>query len=221
MLEKNMEQQCKLNNLVIADHPLIQHKLAKIRNKNTTSSQFRQLLREISILMGCELTHNFPTEEITVDTPLEKTGAKILKADGIVVVPILRAGLGMLDGLLELMPDAKIGHIGLYRDKETKRPVEYLVKLPPTHNKECLLADPMLATGYSAAHAVDVLKKAGVPEQKIHLMTLVSAPEGVTLMQELHPGVTVYTASLDRELDENSYILPGLGDAGDRLYGTK
>ena len=206
--------------LHIVDHPLVQHKLTIMRQKETSTNVFRQLLHEITVLMGYELTRDLPLTERRIETPISPMRAPTLAGKKQVIVPVLRAGLGMSDGLLELMPSARVGHIGMYRD-ENKRPVEYLVRLPNVTDRLFIICDPMLATGYSAAHAVDVLKKRGVPGTSIRFLALVSAPEGVAVMQKLHPDVEIYVASLDEKLDENAYIVPGLGDAGDRLFGTK
>ncbi|MCI5897264.1 MAG: uracil phosphoribosyltransferase [Sutterella sp.] len=205
--------------LNIVDHPLIQHKLSIMRDKNTPTKDFRALLREIAMLMGYELTRNLPITTHEIETPLCRYDAPFLADKKPVIVPILRAGLGMADGMLDLMPSARVGHIGMYRD-ENKRPVEYLVKLPDVKGRTFFVVDPMLATGYSAAHAVDVLKKRGVPADHIIFMSLLCAPEGVETFQALHPDIELYTASLDDHLNEKAYIVPGLGDAGDRLYGT-
>lgn len=208
-------------NLSILTHPLIQHKLTHMRRTETSSPQFRQLMGEIALLMGYEVTRALPTTIVPIQTPEGATQGVHVAEDQVVVVPILRAGLVMADGLLELMPTAKVGHIGLYRDHETKRPIEYLVKLPAAENRIFILVDPMLATGYSAAHAIDVLLRHGVPAQRILFLTLVSAPEGMAVFNEKYSHIRVYTASLDAHLNEKSYIMPGLGDAGDRLFGTE
>ncbi len=191
-----------------------------MRQKETSTNVFRQLLHEITVLMGYELTRDLPLTERRIETPISSMLAPTLAGKKQVIVPVLRAGLGMCDGLLELMPSARVGHIGMYRDSN-KRPVEYLVRLPNVTDRLFIICDPMLATGYSAAHAVDVLKKRGVSGESIRFLALVSAPEGIAVMQQLHPDVDIYVASLDEKLDENAYIVPGLGDAGDRLFGTK
>lgn len=214
-----MYQDPRFPRLHIVDHPLVQHKLSFMRDKNTTTRDFRALLREIALLMGYEVTRNLELTTREIETPLCKFNAPFLANKKPVIVPVLRAGLGMADGLLDLMPSARVGHIGMYRD-ENKRPVEYLVKLPNLKDRTFFVVDPMLATGYSAAHAVDVLKKRGVDAKHIIFMALVCAPEGVSTFQLLHPDIEVYTASLDDHLNENAYIVPGLGDAGDRLFGT-
>lgn len=206
--------------LHIVDHPLVQHKLSIMRQKETSTNVFRQLLHEITVLMGYELTRDLPMTHRKIETPLSTMQAPTLSGKKQVIVPVLRAGLGMCDGLLELMPSARVGHIGMYRD-ENKQPVEYLVRLPDLTDRIFIVCDPMLATGNSAAHAVDVLKKRGVPSDSIRFLALVAAPEGVAVFQKANPDVDVYVASLDERLDENAYIVPGLGDAGDRLFGTK
>jgi len=207
--------------LHIIDHPLVQHKLTWMRRTDTPTAMFRNLLREIALLMGYEITRHIPMTRQMIDTPLTAMEAPVLAGRKPAIVPILRAGSGMADGLVELMPNARVGHIGLYRDPITKRPKEYYVKLPTPGGRLFILCDPMLATGYSAAHAVDVLVREGVEEQNIRFLALVSAPEGVKVLSDAHPNVAIYTAALDDRLDENSYIVPGLGDAGDRLFGTK
>ncbi len=208
-------------NLFVMDHPLIQHKLSMMRDKNTPTILFRQLLKEIALLMGYEITRNLPMTTTPIETPLTRFDAPILLGKKVAVVPILRAGLGMADGLMELIPTARVGHIGLYRDHVTKQPVEYFVKLPDPEGRLFILVDPMLATGHSAAAAADTLNKRGVKDENIRMMVLVSAPEGVRVFQQAHPKIPVYAASLDSHLNENAYIVPGLGDAGDRLFGTK
>ncbi len=206
--------------LHIVDHPLVQHKLSIMRQKETSTNVFRQLLREITVLMGYELTRDLPLSHRHIETPICSMNAPTLAGKKQVIVPVLRAGLGMSDGLLELMPSARVGHIGMYRG-EDKRPVEYLVRLPNVTDRLFIICDPMLATGYSAVHAIDVLKKRGVPGEAIKFLALVSAPEGVAVVQEHHPEVEIFVASLDEKLNESAYIVPGLGDAGDRLFGTK
>lgn len=207
--------------LHIVDHPLIQHKLSLMRDKRTSTRDFRELLSELALLMGYELTRDFPVALEEVETPVAHCWTPMLTGKKCVIVPVLRAGLGMSDALLTLMPSARVGHIGLYRD-ENHRPVEYLVKLPAQlESRTFIVVDPMVATGYSAAHAVDVLKKRGVPGESIRFMALVAAPEGVEVFSKLHPDVDLYVAALDERLNENAYIVPGLGDAGDRIFGTK
>ncbi len=210
----------RFSNLHILDHPLIVHKLSHMRNKKTSTKTFRQLLKEIALLMGYEITRQLPTKSEEIETPICPMSATVLAGKKSAIVPILRAGLGMADGLLELMPSARVGHIGMYRDPETKRPVEYLRKLPTAEDRLYILVDPILATGYSAAAGVEVLLDHGVEEKNIRFMALVAAPEGVQVMLDKHPEVTVYVAGLDEKLNDHAYIVPGLGDAGDRLYGT-
>lgn len=208
-------------NLHILNHPMIAHKLSIMRNRDTSTIKFRSLLKEIALLMGYEITRDLPIETKRIETPLTEMDAPVIAGKKLAVVPILRAGLGMAEGLLELVPTARVGHIGLYRDPETKRPVEYLVKLPEAGGRTFILVDPMLATGYSAAYAIDVLNRHGVVDQDIRFLALVSAPEGVKVMADSHPDVPIYTAALDDHLNEKAYIVPGLGDAGDRLFGTR
>ncbi len=206
-------------NINVMTHPLIQHKVARIRSKHTGSKEFRELLEEITMLMGYEITRDLPLEEIEVETPLMKTKGFQIAGKKIGVVPVLRAGLGMVQGLLNLMPMAKVGHIGLYRDPQTLQPVEYYCKLPDVEGREFIVTDPMLATGGSAAAAISMLKEKGI--KQIRLMCLVAAPEGVKVVNDAHPDVPIYVAALDDKLDDHGYILPGLGDAGDRIFGTK
>ena len=204
----------------LVDHPLIQHKLTIMRNKKTPSKDFRVLLDEISMLMGYEITRNLPLEDIEIETPIERATFKRIAGKKLAIVPILRAGLGMVDGLLRLIPVARVGHIGLYRDPETHLPVEYYCKMPPDIDKRLVIVvDPMLATGGSAADAVSMVKARGA--QNVLLMCLVAAPEGVKKFQEAHPDVDIYCAALDEKLNDHAYIVPGLGDAGDRIFGTK
>lgn len=208
-----------MSELHILDHPLITHKLSIMRNKKTGSKDFRELLDEIAMLMGYELTRELPLEEVTIETPLTKMKAKMITGKKLAIVPILRAGLGMVDGLQRLIPVAKVGHIGLYRDEVTHKPVEYYCKLPPDiQDRFVIVVDPMLATGGSAADAITILKKRGC--KQIRFMCLVASPEGVKCLQDKHPDVDVYMAALDEGLNEHAYILPGLGDAGDRIFGT-
>ena len=208
-----------MSELHVIDHPLIQHKLSIMRNKKTGSKDFRELLEEIAMLMGYELTRDLPLEDISIETPICKTTAKMISGKKLAIVPILRAGLGMVDGLLSLIPVAKVGHIGLYRDPKTHLPVEYYCKLPPDISERIvILVDPMLATGGSAVDALHMLKQHGC--KHIRFMCLVAAPEGVAKVQEAHPDVDIYAAALDDHLNENAYIVPGLGDAGDRIFGT-
>lgn len=208
-------------NLAVLDHPLIQHKLTHMRDVSTSTRTFRLLLKEIALLMGYEVTRDLPLASERIRTPLCPMDAPVIAGKKLAVVPILRAGQGMADGLLELIPGARVGHVGLYRDPVTKQPHEYLVKLPDPEGRIFILVDPMLATGNSAAHAVDVLIRNGVPQENILFLALVAAPEGMRTFNATHPDVKVYVASLDDHLDDNAYIIPGLGDAGDRLFGTK
>lgn len=208
-----------MSTLHIIDHPLIAHKLSIMRNKKTGSKDFRELLDEIAMLMGYELTRDLPLEDIEIETPLTKMTAKTVSGKKLAIVPILRAGLGMVEGLQRLVPVAKVGHIGLYRDPETHKPVEYYCKLPQDiQHRIVILVDPMLATGGSAVDALTMLKERGC--ENIRFMCLVAAPEGVKAVQEAHPDIDIYTASLDECLNEHAYIVPGLGDAGDRIFGT-
>lgn len=204
----------------VINHPLVQHKLSIMRDKNTGSKDFRALLKEISLLMGYEVTRDMPLEDIEIETPICRTTAKKISGRKLAIVPILRAGLGMVEGLLELVPVAKVGHIGLYRDENTHLPVEYYCKLPDDiENRFVLVTDPMLATGYSASCAISMLKRRGC--KKIRLMCLVGVPDGIETVQRDHPDVDIYIAAIDDHLNENAYIVPGLGDAGDRIFGTK
>jgi uracil phosphoribosyltransferase len=211
----------RFENLHILNHPLIQHKLSYMRMKETSTRTFRHLLKEVALLMGYEITRNLPVTYQDIETPLAGMSAPVIMGKKVAIVPILRAGLGMADGLLELMPSARVGHVGLYRDHETKRPVQYLCKLPEIEGRLFIVVDPMLATGYSAVAAVDLLNQHGVQDDQIRFMALVAAPEGMAVFSERHPAVPVFVASLDECLDERAYILPGLGDAGDRLFGTR
>ncbi|MGX6979580.1 uracil phosphoribosyltransferase [Vagococcus elongatus] len=204
----------------VMDHPLIQHKLTIIRDKNCGTKVFREVVNEIAMLMAYEVSRDMPLEEVEVETPMGKTTQRTLSGKKVAIIPILRAGIGMVDGMLELIPAAKVGHIGMYRDHETLEPVEYFVKLPSDiETRQLFVVDPMLATGGSAILAVDALKKRG--GTNIKFVCLVAAPEGVKALQEAHPDVDIITAGLDEALDEHGYIVPGLGDAGDRLFGTK
>ncbi len=204
----------------VVDHPLIKHKLSIMRDKNTGSKDFRQLLEEIAMLMCYELTRDLPIENIEIETPVAKMNAHQIGGKKLAVIPILRAGLGMVDGILSLVPVAKVGHIGLYRDPDSLEPVEYYCKLPfDIEERYIILCDPMLATGGSASDAISMLKKRGCTQ--IKLLCLVAAPEGVEKVQADHPDVEIYSAALDECLDDHKYIIPGLGDAGDRLFGTK
>ena len=204
----------------VVDHPLIQHKLTLMRQKNCGTKDFRQLLEEISMLMGYEVTRELPLKEIEIETPVAKCTSKVIAGKKLGIVPILRAGLGMVDGVMRLVPAARVGHIGLYRDPETHMPVEYYCKLPTdVAERDLIVVDPMLATGGSSIAAINFIKKRGC--KSITLMCLVGCPEGVKALQEAHPDVNLYIAAIDEKLNESKYIIPGLGDAGDRLFGTK
>jgi uracil phosphoribosyltransferase len=207
-------------NLTVVEHPLIRHKLAVLRSRDTSKKTFRALVDEISMLMGYEATKDLPMEPVKIDTPLEPMTAEMVSGKKLTLVPVLRAGLGMVEGMLRLMPSVRVGHIGLYRDHDTLQPVDYYFKIPgEVESRHFFVLDPMLATGGSASAAVASLKRSGA--QRVSLLCLVAAPEGVHRMLQDHPDVRVYSAALDRELDERGYILPGLGDAGDRLFGTR
>lgn len=215
-----MRRDERFPNLIIADHPLIAHKLTHMRDKTTSTRTFRELLREITLLMGYEVSRHLPLTTRTIETPMTTMQAPVIAGKKLAIVPVLRAGIVMADGLQELIPSARVGHIGLYRD-EHHRPVEYIVRLPEVEGRSFIVCDPMVGTGYSAAHAVRVLKQRGVRASNIVFMALVAAPEGVSVFQAEHPDVPMYVAALDDHLDEHAYIVPGLGDAGDRLFGTK
>ena len=207
-------------NIVIMEHPLIKHKISILRNKATGTNEFRKIVEEIAMLMGYEAMSDLPLEDVEVETPIEKCYTPMIDGKKVAVVPILRAGLGMVSGILALVPAAKIGHIGLYRDETTHEPVEYYCKLPEQIDERLVIVvDPMLATGGSAVAAVDFIKKHG--GKKIKFMSIIAAPEGVDLLQKAHPDVQLYVGNLDRELNQDAYICPGLGDAGDRIFGTK
>lgn len=209
-----------MGNVFVLDHPLIQHKLTYIRENSTGTKEFRELVDEVAMLMAFEITRNLPLQDKTINTPVMETQTKVLAGKKIGLIPILRAGLGMVDGVLKLIPAAKVGHVGLYRDPETLKPVEYYIKLPSDiEERELIVIDPMLATGGSANDAIHSLKKRGA--KQIRLMCLVAAPEGVEVIKEEHPDVDIYLGALDEKLDDKGYIQPGLGDAGDRLFGTK
>lgn len=204
----------------IIDHPLVQHKLHILRDKNTSTKDFRELVTELAVFEGYEAMRDLPLEDVEVETPLEKTTCKRIAGKKIAIIPILRAGLGMVDGILTLVPSARVGHVGMYRDPQTHEPHQYYCKFPPAiEDRTCLVVDPMLATGGSLTAAIKFLRDAGAKD--IRCLTLVSAPEGVKAVLDFDPDVRLYTCALDRQLNENAYILPGLGDAGDRIYGTK
>lgn len=209
-----------MSKAVVMDHPLIQHKIGQIRKKETGTKDFRQMISEIATMISFEATRNLELEDVEIETPICTTTVKQLKGRKMAIVPILRAGLGMVDGMLQMIPAAKIGHIGLYRDPETLKPVEYYCKLPADcAEREVFVVDPMLATGGSSVAAIQMLKEKGC--KKICLLCIIAAPEGVRAMQEAHPDVDLYIGALDEKLNEHGYIVPGLGDAGDRIFGTK
>ena len=209
-----------MENVIVFDHPLIQHKISILRKKSTGTNEFRALIEEIAMLMGYEALRDLPLEDVEVETPIETCMTPMIAGRKLAVVPILRAGLGMVNGILALVPSARVGHIGLYRDPETHEPHEYYCKLPdPIDQRQIVVVDPMLATGGSAIAAVDFIKKHG--GQKIKFMSIIAAPEGVDALMKAHPDIQLYVGCLDRELNENAYICPGLGDAGDRIFGTK
>ena len=209
-----------MGKVLVLDHPLIQHKLAILRNENTAVKEFRELISEIAGLMCYEATRNLPTREVEVQTPVAKAKCRMLAGKKLAIVPVLRAGLGMVDSMVDLIPSAKIGHIGLYRDPVTHKPVEYYCKLPDDiANRQVYVVDPMLATGGSAVAAIDFLKEHGC--KNITMMNIIGCPEGVQAVQEAHPDVDIYLAAMDEKLNEHAYIIPGLGDAGDRIFGTR
>ncbi|MDR3036907.1 MAG: uracil phosphoribosyltransferase [Coriobacteriales bacterium] len=209
-------------NVTVIDHPMVQHKLTILRNKDTGSKQFRELIKELAIFEGYEATRHLELEPITVTTPICETTAYTLKGRKVAIVPILRAGLGMVEGILELIPAARVGHIGLYRDPVTHQPVEYYCKLPEDiGSREVLIVDPMLATGGSAVAAIGFLKREGVPSKRMRLLNILAAPEGIQAVVDAEPNVNIYTCAIDERLNEHAYIVPGLGDAGDRIFGTK
>ncbi len=204
----------------VLEHPLIQHKLAILRNKNTSVKEFRELIGEIAGLMCYEATRNLPTEEVEIETPVAKATVRMLAGKKLAIVPVLRAGLGMVDSMISLIPSAKIGHIGLYRDPQTHKPVEYYCKLPEDiESRQVFLVDPMLATGGSAVAAIDFLKRRGC--RNVIMMNVIGCPEGIEAVKKAHPDVDIYLAAVDEKLNEHAYIVPGLGDAGDRIFGTK
>jgi uracil phosphoribosyltransferase len=209
-----------MKNVFVFDHPLIQHKISLLRDKNTNTKEFRELVSEIAMLMGYEVTRNMPLEEVEIETPLDIAKAKVISGKKLGIVPILRAGLGMVDGMLKLLPMAKVGHIGLYRDPETLEPVEYYCKLPvDAKERDIVILDPMLATGGSASSAITFIKEKGVTS--IKLMCLIASSTGIERINNDHPDVEIYCAEVDNVLNDHGYIIPGLGDAGDRLFGTK
>lgn len=209
-----------MSNIVTIDHPLVQHKLSMLRDKETGTKEFRELVTELALLMAYEVTRNLELKEIEIETPVSKAKVKVLANEKIGVIPILRAGLGMADGMMNLLPHAKMGHIGLYRNPDTLMPTGYYCKLPhDVRERDIIIVDPMLATGNSAIEAVRVVKEAGC--KSIRLVNLIAAPEGIRAMQNAHPDVDIYIACVDEKLNEHGYIVPGLGDAGDRLFGTK
>ena len=211
---------CVMSKILVMDHPLIQHKVSLMRDKETGTKEFRELLNEISMLMAYEVTRDLPLREIEIETPICRAQTKVIAGKKLAIVPILRAGLGMVDGIMSLVPSAKVGHIGLYRDPNTLEPVEYYCKLPEDcEEREILLVDPMLATGGSASAAIRFLKRRGC--KHIKLVCLIAAPEGTSRIQADHPDVNVYVAAMDEKLNDHGYIIPGLGDAGDRIFGTK
>ena len=209
-----------MGKVMVFDHPLIQHKVSIMRDKDTTSKEFRELAKEVALLMAFEVTRDLPVEQVDIETPICKTKVNMLAGPDIAIVPILRAGLGFVDGMLELVPTAKVGHVGLYRDPDTHQPVEYYCKLPDQIDKRrIIVVDPMLATGGSAVAAINFIKERGGKD--ISFMCLIAAPEGIEVLKEAHPDVDIFIAGKDEKLNENKYIVPGLGDAGDRLFGTK
>ena len=209
-----------MGNVFVFDHPLIQHKLAILRDKDTSTKDFRELVKEISMLMTFEATRTLPLKDVEIETPICKATMRMLKGEDIAIVPILRAGLGMVEGMQALVPNAKVGHIGLYRDPDTHMPVEYYCKLPADiGERQVFVVDPMLATGGSAVAAIDFIKERG--GKKVIFLCLIAAPEGIEVMQKAHPDVDIFIAAKDSHLNEHAYIVPGLGDAGDRLFGTK
>lgn len=209
-----------MSKVVVLDHPLIKHKLTFIRDKNTGSKEFRELVTEVSMLMGFEVTRDLTLEDIEIETPIQKMTSQVIAGKKVGLIPILRAGLGMVDGMLSLLPAARVGHIGLYRDPVTYQPVEYYCKLPQdVSERDLIVLDPMLATGGSAVAAIQFLKDKGA--KSIRLVNLIAAPEGIEAVQIAHPDVDIYVAAVDEKLNDHKYIIPGLGDAGDRLYGTK
>ena len=215
-----MAKDSRWENVIVVDHPLVQHKLSILRDAGTGAKEFRELVKELALLVAYEATRSFQLTDATVDTPIMSTSTRVLAGKKVAVIPILRAGLGMVDAILELIPAAKVGHVGLYRDPETLKPVEYYCKLPEDiGQRDVLIVDPMLATGGSAAAAVEFLRARGARE--INLLVLIAAPEGIDAINAVCDGVTIYTCAVDSHLNDHGYIVPGLGDAGDRLFGTK
>lgn len=209
-----------MGKLVILDHPLVQHKITLLRDENTSTKEFRELVEELAMLVAYEVTRDLPLREIEVQTPVAKAKSKVIAGKKVGVIPILRAGLGMVDGIMRLIPSARVGHVGLFRDPETLKPVEYYCKLPADiSERDIIICDPMLATGGSAVAAIKVLKEAGA--KNIKLVSLIAAPEGIALVQEQAPDADIFVAAVDEKLNDHGYIVPGLGDAGDRLFGTK
>ena len=215
-----MQKHPDFKNLYIVDHPLVSDKLTQMRDKKTGMSDFRRLLKEIGMLMTYEVTASLPVTSKKIETPMQAMDAPVLEGKPPVIVPVLRAGQGMAEGVMALLPDSPVGYIGVYRDEETHRPVEYLKKLPPYEGQHWIVVDPMLATGYSSEHAFFLLTGQGVPPENISFMALVAAPEGVRVIEKAYPDIPVYVAALDEKLNDDAFILPGLGDAGDRLFGT-
>lgn len=209
-----------MGKVFVMDHPMVKHKLTFIRDKNTGTKEFKELVKEVSILMAYEVTRNFPLKEIEIETPVCKTMSQVVAGKTVGLVPILRAGLGMVEGMLSVVPSAKVGHVGLYRDPETLQAIEYYCKMPTDiDQRELIVLDPMLATGASAIAAIDLIKKRGAVN--IKMANLIAAPEGIKAVQDAHPDVDIYVAAIDEKLNDHAYIVPGLGDAGDRIFGTK
>ena len=216
-----MADPAEFPNLRLLDHPLILHKLTLLRERSTPTAQFRLLMREIAMLMAYEVTRDLPLVARRIETPRGTLDGPAIAGKKLVVVPILRAGLGLADGLYEVMPSARVGHVGVYRDETTKQPIEYMVRLPDLTGRQVILVDPMVATGNSLVYALDLLNRRGVADSRIRIMALVAAPEGMARVAERHPTVAVFAASLDERLDDDAFIVPGLGDAGDRQFGTR
>lgn len=222
MADNNMMMSGFTKRVTVIDHPMVQHKLTILRNAETGSKQFRELIKELAIFEGYEATRHFQLEPVQVTTPICETTAYTLKGRKVAIVPVLRAGLGMVEGILEMIPAARVGHVGLYRDPATHLPVEYYCKLPEDiDSREVLIVDPMLATGGSASAAIELLKAEGVPSKRIRLLVIIAAPEGIQAVVDTDPEVNIYTCAIDERLNEHAYIVPGLGDAGDRIFGTK